>query len=494
MVSRTGKVLFLAVEAAPFVKTGGLADVIGALPAALGRLGWDVRVCLPFFRRQWHPGGPAAVECRRQRFSFAGRTLDARLLRQVYGGVTWYLLDQPELFAREHLYGPPGGDYPDNPSRFGFFCRAALELTARTGFLPALVHAHDWHAAPAPVYLKHPPAGARFPSGCKSVLTVHNLSYQGIFDRAALAALDLPGELFHPGALEYFGRVNLLKGGLVFADRLTTVSPTYSREIMSPEYGCGLDGVLRERAADLSGITNGLDRRAWNPANDRLLAARFSSGRPAGRSLNKSSLCAAFALEPERPLAFMVSRLVPAKGIELVRQSLPGLLAAGGNLFLLGTGLPEYESFFLEQARRCPGRFAFHRGFSEKLAHRLYAAGDLLLMPSLFEPCGISQLIAMRYGAVPLARRTGGLADTISDHDGSAGNGFLFSEATPGAFLACLDRALAVYRRPAAWERLVRNALAADFSWSVPARRYQALYRALVTPATLSGKAEKTGE
>ena len=483
-VQGTPAVAFLAGESLPFFKTGGLADVIWSLSNALVEAGADVRVFLPWHRRQCLVDAARLVLEWSGRVSHGGRVLPVRLFSCRLGrGVVFYLLDQPELFGRSHLYGPAGGDFSDNPFRFSFFCRAVLELLPAIGFRPRIIHGHDWHAALASVYLRELFHRKPFYRGMKTVFTVHNLGYQGVFPKEAFALLSLPDGLFTPEGLEFYGRLNMLKGGLLFSDRLTTVSPSYSREIQTAEYGLGLEGVLRMRSDRLTGILNGIDRRYWDPGTDPLIRFDYAPGDSAGKAANKKILCRDQRLDANGPLLGMVTRLVPEKGLSLLQQTMPGIIALGFRLHLLGGGLAEYENFFRAAAARLRGRFAFSPGYQEKTAHRIYAGADFLLMPSLYEPCGLSQMIALRYGTVPVVRRTGGLGDSVTAFDGLHGNGFLFTEPVPATLEKCLAQAIDAYRDPVRWSRLVGNAFAADFSWTGPAGQYLELYRTLAKEA-----------
>lgn len=478
------RVLFVSSEVAPFSKTGGLADVSGALPAALGRAGVSVRIVTPLYRCvrdgpwQLRPAGEVQVALR----ASAGERV------AVWEGVlpgddvaVWFV-DHPGSFDRPGLYGESGRDYPDNLERFALFCRAVLEWARACGWVPDVVHCNDWQTALLPAYLRISSDPVWVPVG--SLLTVHNLAYQGLFPADQYTLLGLPEELYNPRYFEFWGQVNLLKGGLVFADVLSTVSETYAREIQTPELGCGLDGVLRERAADLYGILNGVDYSVWDPRNDHYLPARYGPEDLSGKRVCKAALQQEMRLRTDTgvPLFGMVSRLVEQKGVDLVAACVDRFPAAGAQLVILGTGDPAYEEVLQQAGERHPGWVGVRIGFDERLAHWIEAGCDAFLMPSRYEPSGLNQLYSLRYGTVPVVRRTGGLADSVVDATPEAlargeATGFVFEEYSSAAFWAAVERALAAYRDPGTWRRLVDAGMAADFSWDRAAGRYVELYR-----------------
>jgi starch synthase len=389
-------------------------------------------------------------------------------------GLPVYVLDAPYLYRRD---GSPyqdsqGQEWPDNLQRFGFLGWAAAHLAfgeLDEGWRPDLVHAHDWHAAMGCAYLAaHPPTAAA------SVFTVHNLAYQGVFPHDDAHMLGLPSRFMAPAGLEYHGQLCFMKAGLKFADRVSTVSPTYAHEIATPEFGAGLDGVIRSRGSDVSGVLNGIDTAVWNPATDSALAARYRADALEGKAQCKAALQAEAGLDsrPEAPVLALVSRLTPQKGLDLVLAALPEILRAGGQLVVQGTGDAALESAFAIAAHAHPGAVSLFVGYDEARAHRLIGGADMILVPSRFEPCGLTQLYGLRYGTVPLVRRVGGLADTVADGE----TGFSFGEATPFALQACIERALHVWREPAAWQAIMRAGMAQSLSWDGPARQYLALY------------------
>jgi starch synthase len=476
------RVLFVSSEVAPFSKTGGLADVSGALPAALARRGLEVRVITPFYREVGHRAGELPV-CGQAGVRLGGAMETVRLREgKLPGGPPVWFVDHPPSFDRPGLYGEGGQDYPDNLERFALFCRAVLAWVESASWVPEVVHCNDWQTALLPVYLRTPPESAWRTVG--SLLTVHNLAYQGVFPPEKYALLGLPEDLYSPQYFEFWGRVNLLKAGLVFADILSTVSETYAREIQTPELGCGLEGVLRQRAADLYGILNGADYSVWDPRNDSYLPARYGPHDLSGKAVCKAALQEEVGLHPAAsvPLFGMVSRLVEQKGVDLVVACVDRFPAAGAQLVVLGTGDPKYEAELQEAGRRHPGWVAVRIGFDERLAHWIEAGSDAFLMPSRYEPSGLNQLYSLRYGTVPVVRRTGGLADSVVDATcetlarGEA-TGFVFDEYTPEAFWGAVQRALAAYRDRATWQKLVRAGMSADFSWERAAGRYVDLYR-----------------
>ncbi len=472
----------IASEVAPFSKTGGLADVAGALPQALARLGADVTVISPCYSCVARSARSASVLF--PSLPVCGKSV--RVLETSLAGARHLFVDEPGAFGRAGLYGEAGRDYPDNAERFVLFCRAAIEALLRLDRKPDIIHCHDWQAALVPLLVAERCAGTPL-SAAKTVLTVHNLGYQGNFPRDKFRLLDVDDRLFSPAGVEFYGQVSFLKAGLLFAHRLTTVSPTYAREVQTPELGFGFDGILKARSRDLSGILNGIDTDVWNPGTDPVLAARFSADRPGPKENCKRALFEQLGLDgPDAPLFTAVTRLAGQKGVDLVVHRLPSLVRAGARVAVLGTGEPELESALAALARQHAGRVSVTVGFSEELAHRIYAAGDFFLMPSQYEPCGLGQLIALRYGNLPVASRTGGLADTVSDvdEDPGTGNGLLFERGDAAGFGRALERALALYRDPARLRAVRRRGMGTDFSWDARAGDYLALYRAAATSGT----------
>jgi len=471
-------------EAVPYAKTGGLGDVAGALPRALADLGCDVRIVLPAYRSidraafRFRTVGSAEIPLGDSRTEV--RWLESRLPGTA---IPVYLVAEDAAFDRPGLYGDGDADYPDNLRRFTVFCRGALALFRHLGWGPDVLHCHDWQTALLPVWLSVEPRD-RTLAGTATLLTVHNLAYQGLFPSDALPVTGLPSGLFTPRGIEFFGQINLLKGGLISADFLSTVSEQYAREIQTEEFGCGLDGVIRDRARDLVGILNGVDYAVWDPSHDALLPARYTRDDLSGKAACKAHLQRARGLgvDPNAPLIGLIARLVDQKGLDLVAAVADVLLGLGAQLALLGLGDPRYHALFEELHRRCPDRVALRLGFDDVLAHLIEAGADVSLMPSRFEPSGLTQLYSLRYGTVPVVRRTGGLADTIVDATPEAvaqdaANGFVFESYTPDAFLDAAKRALFAWREPALWRRLQRVGMGQDFSWGRTAIRYLDAYQ-----------------
>jgi len=499
------RILIAASEVVGFAKTGGLADVAGSLPRALAGRGHQVAVVMPYYRAVRFMADPPDRTDTVIPVPVGDRTLACRLYRGTLpkSDVPIYFVDAPDYFDRDDTYqgkslyqqSMPGGykaDYPDNAERFTFFSRAVLEVIPALGFTPDIVHANDWQTGLVPAYLSEifrPRPGY---GHMRSVYTIHNIAYQGMFGPDVMRLTGLPGWLFNHNQLEYHGRFNFLKAGVVFADAVNTVSPTYAREILTPEYGCGLEGVLMGNTHKLSGIVNGVDYGVWDPAFDSYIPAPYDvetvfDAKPA----NKAELQKRFGLpqEPDRPVLGMVARLVSQKGIDLVLGAAPGFLELGCQLVFLGDGDPEYHNELEQFQRRHPDRVGIYLGFSEPLAHLVEAGADLFLMPSRYEPSGLNQLYSLKYGTPPVVRATGGLADTIADATearltAGVATGFAFTDYTPNALFETVKRAVGLYRdRPADFRQVVRTAMRQDWSWFRSAAEYEALYRRTLAPA-----------
>jgi starch synthase len=483
------KILFASSEVYPLIKTGGLADVSGSLPRAIRNLRHDIRVVLPAYRGVAAKAGKFKTVASLQ---LPGASDTVRVLQGRLPGttVTLYLVDAPAHFDREGgpYSAPQGGDWPDNDQRFALFARAVCALAldrADLDWAPELVHCNDWQTGLVPALLS---LEAARPA---TLFTIHNLAYQGLFPATALEELQLPPAWWQMDGLEFYDQLSFLKGGLVFADWISTVSPSYAREIQTAEYGCGLEGLLAARADRLSGILNGVDYRDWSPCNDPHLAHPYSVRRQAGKALNKRVLQEEFGL-PARdvPVLGHVGRLVEQKGIDLLLEALPELLARDLQLVILGSGHAALEQALLAVQAAHPEQVGVRIGYSEPLAHRLEAGADLFLMPSRFEPCGLNQLYSLRYGTVPLVRRTGGLADSVVDASpanlaAGTATGFLFAEASAAALQEAIERALTLYGEPEQWRQLITRGMQQDFSWTRSARRYLALYQNLVSTVPL---------
>ena len=470
------EILFVASEVAPLSKSGGLGDVAAALPAALAARGHAVSVVSPRY---------GSIDAVRHGFEPLHRAIRVRgeqttLFVRRQGGLTHYLVEHEHFFgSRRGLYGDHQHEFGDNAERFAYLCRAALEVPAAFGLRPHVLHLNDWQTGLAAWLLRNEHAQDPVLRSTRSVFTIHNLAYQGVFRKEVLPAIGLPWEVFRFDAMEFHDRLNFMKAGLVFSDALTTVSPTYAREICTAEGGEGLDGLLRHRQRDLTGILNGIDHQEWNPAGDPHLPAHYDVHKLAGKHACKKALQEELGLpvRADLPVVALVSRLADQKGMDLVLAALPELARRELQLVLLGSGRRDWEEAFAHAAREHPHRVAVRIGFDEGLAHRIEAGADLFLMPSRFEPCGLNQLYSLRYGTVPVVRRVGGLADTVQDYDGwKEGTGFVFGDYDPRAMLAALRRAKELYRDKRAWNALLKRGMAQDFSWSRSAAQYEALY------------------
>jgi starch synthase len=479
------RILSVASEIFPLIKTGGLADVVGALPGALAPLGCEVRSLVP--------GYPAVmralvkIEQIHKYTNFSDG--DARLIAASARGLDLFVLDAPHLYDRpgNPYTGADGKDWPDNAQRFAALARAGADIGfgIAPGFVPDVVHAHDWQAGLTAAYLHYDSADSSKPRPA-TVATVHNLAFQGQFDKALLPSLGLPQSAYAIDGVEYYGTIGYLKAALQLSDRITTVSPTYALEILQPEAGMGLDGLLRRRSAVVSGILNGIDTEVWNPATDAFLATPYDTQHIGQRARNKAALQARMDLEvnPDLPLFGVISRLSWQKGLDLLADALPQL-AAIGQLALLGSGDRELEEKYTSAAENHPQRVGCVLGYDEELAHQIQAGADVLLVPSRFEPCGLTQLCALRYGAVPLVARVGGLNDTVIDASTmalSAGvaTGIQFAPVDATMLQAAIRRAGDLYRDRAAWQRMQLNGMRTDVSWRQPAQRYAALYAEMI--------------
>ena len=475
------RVAIVSSEAVPFAKTGGLADMVGSLAVALSRRGLDVTLVLPAYRCVLRRDDVAATGIGFHVPAADGIERTEVLTTVADEGASAYFVRADRYFDRAGLYGEGGADYPDNADRFAYFGRAALGVLARLGPYDVL-HGHDWQTGPAVAYARLQPE--RYPSlaGTRTVFTVHNVGYQGLFDAGVFPSLQVDSAHYW-SSFEFYGDISYLKAGLTLADRLTTVSPSYAEEIKTPEQGYGLHGVFSSRAGDLVGIMNGVDYAVWDPAEDPLIARRYSAAAPEGKHDCKRYLQERLNLPPsDGPLAGMVARLVDQKGVDILAGALDALLSRDLQLVVLGTGDPGHEQALCEVAHRHPDRMAVRIEFDERLAHAIEAGSDLFLMPSRYEPSGLNQLYSLRYGTIPVVRATGGLRDSVTPFDEAAGQGtgFLFQDYASHALVRAVDRALDCYGRPDAWRRLMANAMAQDFSMDRTASEYAALYARLV--------------
>jgi starch synthase len=471
------KLLIAASEAKPYVKTGGLADVTGALLEEYRRMDIEAYLMLPLYRSV------------RQRFDLTDTGLKVTVPvgnRQYSGrifshGPAAFFVECDAFFDRDDLYGTPEEDYADNAARFIFFDRALLEACRMRGLYPDVIHCNDWQTGLIPVYLKTLYRNEVF-RRTATVMTVHNLGYQGLFDASHFPLSGLPREWFNPEGVEFYGKVNFLKAGLISADILTTVSDTYAKEILTREFGFGLEGVLGKRAPDLHGVRNGIDTAEWDPGNDRYIPARYDASDLSGKAVCRKELireCSLRMGERDSPLVAMTGRLSSQKGIDIFLDSADEILSMGAKIIILGKGDSHFQKRVEGLGEAHKGNVYVHTGYDEALAHRIYAGSDLLLMPSLYEPCGLSQLISMRYGTIPVARKTGGLVDTITDHEPlkGYGTGFLFREYAASSLAECLRRAFSVYVDKRRWKRMISDAMKKDFSWKKSAVKYVELYK-----------------
>jgi starch synthase len=477
------RILMAAAEMAPFAKVGGLGDTLFALSRALGTAGHDVRVVLPCYESIDRDAfGLQPVASLEIPMGALGRIPVAVLQgKSLRSPVRAYFIGHDAYYARRGIYGHDGDGFTDNDLRYTLLSRAAIEIARHIGWKPDVIHVHDWHTAAIPVLLNTLYRGASI-SGAATLLTIHNMLHQGVFDKSLMDVLGVGWEHFHLRELEFFDKVNLLKGGIVHAGLINTVSPTYAREILQPEFAYGIESVVRSRAADLSGILNGADYDEWNPETDPLIAARYSESDLTGKALCKKDLQQKLGLpeKPSAPLFGLVMRLVKQKGIDLLAEALPRILELDVQFALLGAGEPLSQAFFEQLAKAHPDRFACRIGFEPAMAHRIIAGSDFFVMPSRFEPCGLTQMYSMRYGTPPVVHATGGLDDTVENFDeaGLVGTGFKFHQLTAGALYDTIGWAThTYYHNKKAIRTLMRQAMSKRFTWEEAARTYEDLYR-----------------
>jgi starch synthase len=472
-------IAFAASEGVPFSKTGGLGDVVGALPRALAALGHQVSVYLPRYR-QTKLADPATV-VRSVTVPFDDKYRFASIVTAgSQGGVRFYFVECPEFFDRDALYGTAAGDYPDNAERYALFCRAVLEGSKILG-VPHIFHCHDWQSALVPVLLRTVYAEDPAFRDAGTVFTIHNMGYQGLFPPETLPLLMLPWDLFTMTKMEFFGQVNFLKGALTYSDYVTTVSRKYSQEIQTAEYGFGLEGVLRDRAATVAGILNGVDYEEWSPQADKFIAAKYSSQDLSGKAQCRKDLLEAFGVanaDPKLPVIGIVSRFAAQKGFDLIAQIMDRLAREEMIVVVLGTGDKPYEEMFVRLSRQFPNKIAVKVAYDNAIAHKIEAGADMFLMPSRYEPCGLNQIYSLKYGTVPIVRATGGLDDTIENWDATTGKGtgFKFTEYVGEALLLTIRRALQAFRDQSSWQVLMRNGMSKDFAWNASAREYGKIY------------------
>ncbi len=477
------RVLFVTPEAVPFAKTGGLADVAGALPKFLQDLGCDVKVVMPYYRMVKESGLPLQYLGQEIEVPIGDEILKADIYQgQVDKGISIYFIGRDEFFDREYLYSTPKGDYFDNAERFIFFSRAALIFCQLMEFSPAIIHHHEWQTGLIPAYLRSIYRNNALFSHTAAVFTIHNIAYQGIFKKEKFRLTGLPIEMYNPEGIEFWERINFMKAGIVYADAINTVSQKYSEEIQTSEYGYGLEGILKKRKEDLCGILNGVDYRDWDPSHDSYLMAHYNSQDLSGKRECKKDLLKEFNLPPSLenvPLLGMISRLADQKGFDLLAEILDELFTLDVGFLLLGTGEQKYHDLFTEVARKYPQKAGIRIAYDDRLAHKIEAGADFFLMPSKYEPCGLNQIYSLRYGTIPIVRATGGLDDTIVNYDPvtGKGNGFKFVRYDAKEFLNQIKWAIGLYSKPEQWKRLLRNAMTADYSWQKSAHLYFQLYR-----------------
>ena len=493
-------IVYISPEVAPFAKTGGLADVAGSLPKALESLGHDVSVFMPFYRqaKEYFDDGGAEQTVIDTGVSVSVPIATRRPTADVFearlpgSGVRLYLIRNDAYFDRSDLYTDSArhADYADNCERFVFFSRAALEAAEVLGLQPGVIHCNDWQTGLVPAYVRTLYGRSKAVAGARTVFTIHNLAYQGVFPQSDMKLTGLDSQLFNWKQLEFYGQLNCLKGGLVFADILSTVSRRYAQEIQTEEFGCGLEGVLKERSADLHGVVNGIDCAVWNPEIDGLISATYSATDFSGKAACKAALLRSQGLPESNgtPLIGIISRLAAQKGFDILEMALDEMMKLDLQVVMLGTGEKKYHRLFEAAAAKYPDKLAANLTFSNRLAHEIEAGCDMFLMPSRYEPCGLNQLYSLKYGTVPVVRATGGLADTIVDCNGETiaggtATGFAFDTYSPAELLSAIERALDVYARPEDWSRLVTNGMAQDWSWRRSAREYERLYEQALTGA-----------
>jgi starch synthase len=485
------KIMFVSSEVVPYAKSGGLADVAGALPQALMDVGMDVRIVMPLYstiKKIMLDKNPVIEK-------MAVPLGDLHLTANVYvtrsgKRVPTYFIHREDLFSRPGLYGSSTGDYYDNLERFTFFCHAVLRIARELGFRPDIIHCNDWQTGLVPALIKGP-YNEQFFKGTSTLFTIHNMGYQGVFPGHKISITGLKGiEFYHQEGLEYWGNISLLKSGIVYADAVNTVSPTYAEEIRTREFGLGMEGVLDNKKELLSGILNGVDYEIWSPEKDIHIPKNYSLKNLSGKALCKKELIKEMGLDPsllEKPILGMVSRLDKQKGLDLLIDIIDKLMALDTGLVMLGSGDPNIETALAEAKKRYPEKIGIGTGFNDPLAHKIIAGSDFFIIPSRYEPCGLTQMYALKYGTVPVVRATGGLNDTVFPYEKGNGNGFKFTGATPEELLSCIKQAIDLYKNKTEWKRIITNGMKEDFSWKKSGDRYIELYRKLKEQKMITG-------
>ena len=476
------KIVFASSEVVPFAKTGGLADVVGALPKALGDLGHEIIVIMPLYKvaRKNHP---EIKKINKKIFVQLGnKIIDGEIAStKIHKNVTVYFIEKDDYYNRETLYGTPQGDFKDNAERFIFFSKAVLTLIEELRYEPDIIHCHDWQTGLIPVLLKTIEEDNPVFKKTKTLFTIHNLAYQGLFWHYDMHMTNLPWDVFNPEGIEFYGKMNLMKAGIIFADIINTVSKKYSQEIQTPEYGCGLEGVLINRSKDLYGILNGVDYDDWSPEKDTFIAKNYSPDNIAGKKECRKDLLAEYKLKlnDDIPIIGIVSRLADQKGFDILTEAIDEIMELDLGLILLGTGEEKYHSIFRNIAKKYSKKTGINIGFNVKLSHMIEAGSDFFLMPSQYEPCGLNQIYSLKYGTIPIVRGTGGLDDTIQNFSPKTkkGTGFKFYDYTSKELVKTIKTALDVYKNKKQWQTLLMNAMSCDFSWEKSAQEYEMLYK-----------------
>ena len=475
------KIQFISSEVFPFAKTGGLADVIGALPLALSKRGHKCSIILPFYRCVQKGSFSQKPVKKTIPINFNGKEEKFTLHFLKEGNVDVYFIENNTFFDRDYLYGTPQGDYPDNALRFGFFSRAVIQAISHHIGKQDILHCNDWQTGLIPLYIKLFHKEDEKFANTKVLFTIHNTAYQGLFEKSVMSELDIPEELFTFDKLEFWGKLSFIKSGLIYSNALSTVSEGYAREILTEEFGCGLDGLFRTRKENLFGIVNGVDYAIWDPESDEFIAKKYNKGNLRDKELCKKDLLKTLGMkyEPERPLCGMITRLAEQKGIDIISEAMDGMLRIGVDFVLLGFGDEKYNNIFKELASKHKDRVGVKIAFDNALAHKIEAGCDMFLMPSRYEPCGLNQLYSLKYATVPVVRAIGGLDDTVEDFDRLTrkGNGFKFKNATKKDLLGSLEKAVSVYKDKELWNTLLENGLSCDYSWDSSAEKYEELYK-----------------